>query len=288
MCTAITYQSSDFYFGRNLDLDISYGEKVTVMPRNFCFPIKCMPDLTEHYAMTGMAVTAEGCPLFFEATNEKGLSMAGLNFPGNAFYGEPKNGRLNLAPYELVPWLLGKCACLSEVKKELKKLNVVNIPFSESYPLSPLHWIISDRNGSVTVESMTDGLKIYDNPWGVLANNPPFDYHLISTERFMLLKTTLPGDFSSETRFIRAAYLKEKSSPKKSEDESVSSFFRILALVSVPEGCVTKKGRPHYTRYSSCCNTDKGIYYYNNCDSYKIEKVNMRGFDLNSDRLFTT
>lgn len=284
MCTAITYYSNDFYFGRNLDLDRDYGEKVTVMPRNFSFPIKCMPDLHSHYALIGMAVESDGLPLFFEATNEKGLSMAGLNFPDNAFYGESKKGKLNLAPYELIPWLLGKCACLSEAKEKLNRLNVTDIPFSESYPLTPLHWIIADKSGSLTVESVKEGLKIYENPWGVLSNNPPFDRMteiLASTE-------DIPGDFSSESRFIRASRIKEKSSPKKSEDESVAQFFRILSLVSVPEGCVTKNGKAHYTRYSSCCNTDKGVYYYNRSDSYSIGKVLMKNYDMDSDRVFTT
>lgn len=282
MCTAITYQSSDFYFGRNLDLDRDYGERVTVMPRKFSFPMKCMPDLTEHYALMGMAVVADGCPLFFEATNEKGLSMAGLNFPDNAFYGEPDEDKLNLAPYELIPWLLGSFSCLAEAKEALSRLNVIGIPFSEGLPLSPLHWIISDNSGSLTLESTKEGLKIYDNPWGVLSNNPPFDLQIKNMNK----SDALPGDFSSESRFIRAAYLKEKASPKSSEDESVNQFFRMLSLVSVPEGCVlTKEGKPHFTRYSSCCNTDKGMYYYNRCESYKIERVDMRENDMEGDNL---
>lgn len=285
MCTAISYASSNFYFGRNLDLDITYGEKVTVMPRKFRFPMRCITDLSEHYAMIGMAVRAKDCPLYFDATNEKGLSMAGLNFPGNAFYNEPSLKKDNVTPFELIPWILGGCANIKEVKKLVEKLNIVNIPFSDKLPLSPLHWIISDKSGSLTLESRKDGLKIYENPWGVLSNNPPFDYHLINTEKFFLFKEALPGDFSSESRFIRAAYLKERSSPKKSEKESVGQLFRMLSLVSVPEGCVTKEGKAHYTRYTSCCNTDTGVYYYNRCDSYKIEKVDMRECDTDRNEL---
>ena len=286
MCTALTYKSNDFYFGRNLDLDMEYGEKVTVIPRKFSFPIKLLPDLHEHFALIGMAVITDGYPLFFEGTNEKGLSMAGLNFPDNAFYGKAKPDKINLAPYELIPWLLGKCACLCDVKEKLKELNIVNLPFSENYPLSPLHWIISDKSGSVTVESVAEGLRIYNNPWGVLSNNPTFDRHMINTETFMLSDKALPGDFSSESRFIRAACLTEKSSPKSGEDESVNQFFRMLSLVSVPQGCVRKSGGAHYTRYSSCCNTDTGVYYYNRCDSISIERVSMRDFDLNGNKLF--
>lgn len=283
MCTAITFQSGDFYFGRTLDLDRDYGERVTVMPRGFIFPMKCMPDLREHYALIGMAVTAKGCPLFFEATNEMGLSMAGLNFPDNAFYGKAEKGKLNLAPYELIPWMLGNCENLSEARQAAERLRLVGIPFSENLPLSPLHWIISDKSGSLTLESTREGLKIYENSRGVLANNPTFDRQDKNAEDFMKSDKPLPGDFSSEARFIRAAYLREKSSPKKSEEEGVSHFFRMLSLVSVPEGCVQKNGRPHFTRYSSCCNTDKGVFYFNRHGSYEVKKVDMHSFELNGN-----
>lgn len=110
MCTALSYRTRDHYFGRNLDLDTSYGEKVCIMPRDFPFPLRTREALETHYAMIGMATVAEGLPLFYEAANECGLGMAGLNFPGNAWYGPEQPGADNIAPYELIPWILGQCA----------------------------------------------------------------------------------------------------------------------------------------------------------------------------------
>ena len=40
MCTAATYKTKDFYFGRTLDYDISYGDRVTVTPRNYVFHLR--------------------------------------------------------------------------------------------------------------------------------------------------------------------------------------------------------------------------------------------------------
>lgn len=34
MCTAITYKTKDFYFGRTLDNECSFGEQITITPRN--------------------------------------------------------------------------------------------------------------------------------------------------------------------------------------------------------------------------------------------------------------
>lgn len=88
MCTAATYYSMDHYFGRNLDLDHSYNETVTIAPRNFPFVFRRATTISQHYAMIGMAFVVDEYPLYYDATNEKGLSMAGLNFPGNATYKE--------------------------------------------------------------------------------------------------------------------------------------------------------------------------------------------------------
>ena len=116
MCTAITYQTNHHYFGRNLDLEYSYRETVTVTPRNYPFTFRSGTRWEQHYAMIGMAYVQEGYPLYYEATNEKGLSAAGLNFPGNAVYHPYAEGKHNVAPFELIPWLLGQCATLQEAR----------------------------------------------------------------------------------------------------------------------------------------------------------------------------
>ena len=96
MCTCITCENGDFYFGRNLDLDVSFGEVVTITPRNSLLDFRRAGKMDRHYAMIGMASANETFPLYAEAVNEKGLAMAGLNFPGNAFYREPDGKGWNL------------------------------------------------------------------------------------------------------------------------------------------------------------------------------------------------
>ena len=110
MCTAATYQTKDFYFGRNLDYERSYGESVVIMPRNRPLPLRHGAALKTHYAMIGMAHMQDGFPLYYDAVNEKGLCIAGLNFVGNAVYHPPVAERENVAQFELIPWLLGRCA----------------------------------------------------------------------------------------------------------------------------------------------------------------------------------
>jgi len=177
MCTAISYKDKDAYFGRNLDLERGYGENVVITPRCYEFQMRHLESMTHHYAMIGMAAVVDHTPLYYEATNENGLSMAGLNFPGNAVYYTYAEGKDNVAPFEFIPWILGQCTFVDEVKRLLSKINLVHVNFSEQLPLSPLHWMISDKKHSIVVESLKDGLHFYDNPFEVLTNNPTFEYH---------------------------------------------------------------------------------------------------------------
>lgn len=304
MCTAVSYRCQDHYFGRNLDLEYSYEEAVTVTPRNYPFRFRRAADMQTHYAMIGMATISDGYPLYYEATNEKGLSMAGLNFPKLAVYLPEKAGMDNITPFEFIPWILGQCTTVTEAKKLLENLNLVKIPFSEQFPLSPLHWIIADREQSITVEPMADGLCIFDNPIGILTNNPPFDFHLYNLRNYLNVSIEpavnrfsehydlkpysngmggigLPGDFSSASRFVKAAFVKLNSVSGDGEEESVGQFFRILSSVAMPRGSVRMNdGKYEITVYSCCCNTDRGIYYYTTYNHNRIIGVDMRREDL--------
>ena len=255
MCTAATYCTKDHYFGRTLDYEVSYGESVVITPRNFPFVFRHTAPMEHHYAIIGMATVAGDYPLYYEATNEKGLSMAGLNFPGNADYKPLAAGKENVATFELIPWLLGQCATVAEAKVHLAEINLANTPFSEMFPVSPLHWILADRNEAITIESVKSGLQIYENPVGILTNNPPFDYQMTNLSNYLHLSTEqpenhfapelglapysrgmgmlgMPGDLSSASRFVRAAFTKLHSISGDTESESISQFFHILGAVA--------------------------------------------------------
>ncbi len=309
MCTAVSLKTKDHYFGRNLDLEYSYHETVTVTPRNFPFHFRKVGDLPNHYAMIGMAYVEDNYPLYYDATNEKGLSMAGLNFPENAYYPSCVEGKDNVAPFEFIPWILGKCATVKEARELLAKINLCDVNYSERLPLSPLHWIISDKEESITVESVKEGLKVYDNPVGVMTNNPTFDIQLFNLNNYMSLSTEppvnnfcksldlktysrgmgalgLPGDLSSMSRFVKVAFTKMNSVSGTSEDESVGQFFHILTSVEQQRGCVHMgEGKYEITIYSSCCNTDKGIYYYTTYGNRQITAVDMHKTDLDANIL---
>ena len=283
MCTAITYKTKDFYFGRTLDYEISYGDEVTITPRNYEFNFRHKQNIKNHYAIIGMAYVTENYPLYYEAVNEKGLGIAGLNFVGNAQYNKKIKGKDNITQFEFIPWILSQSTTVKEAKKLIEKINFLDEPFSTNLPLAQLHWIISDSIESITVEAVKDGIKIYENPVGVLTNNPTFDKQMFELNNYMNLSTKspkntfakslnlekysrgmgaigLPGDLSSQSRFIRAAFVKMNSVSKEEEKESVSQFFHILNSVEQQRGCCElDDGIFEITIYTSCCNASKGI-----------------------------
>lgn len=306
MCTAITYQTKDHYFGRNLDLEYSYQESVTVTPRNYPFHFRCVKPLDHHHAMIGMATVVDGYPLYYDATNEAGLSMAGLNFPGNAVYQPQKDEMDNVTPFEFIPWILGQCSTVAAALPLLERLNLTEISFNQDFPLSPLHWILADTGCSITIEPTAEGLRIYENPIGVLTNNPPFDYHMHNLKNYLNLTRDeptnrfapgidltpysrgmgamgLPGDLSSASRFVKAAFTKLNSQSGDSESESLSQFFHILGSVAQQNGCVRVGNGYEKTVYSSCCNVDRGIYYYTTYENSQITGVNMHREDLDGN-----
>ncbi len=278
MCTAVTYQTRDFYFGRTLDYECSYTEEVTVTPRGY---------LNNRYGMIGMAYVVDDYPLYYDAVNDVGLCMAGLNFVHSAHY---QSGE-GIAPHECIPYVLGRCATVAQAKRLLVNTRLVSHGFGQ-LPIARLHWLIADRQSCIAVEPTEQGLMIYDDPVGVLTNEPPFpeqmsrlnDYRRLSAQTPPntfgmeledytrgLGSLGLPGDYTSPGRFVRAAFVCQHSVSFTSEKESVSQFFHILDSVAIPRGvCDIGEGHYHHTLYSSCINATRGIYYYTTYDNRRI------------------
>ena len=309
MCTCINFKTKDFYFGRNLDLEYNFGEKVIITPRKYKFELKNKNSFQTKYAMIGMATVIDSYPLYADAVNEKGLCIAGLYFPGNAVYYKEKESYLNIASFELIPWCLGNYSNIAELRKDLEKINITNQAFSENMPNAELHWMISDEKECIVLEQTKYGLQIYDNPYGVLTNNPPFYYHDMNMNNYMNVSAKfptntfseeidlkpygqgmgmmgLPGDVTPTSRFVRTAFYKINSITDEDEESSISQFFHILDSVSMIKGSViTKENNYDMTTYSSCMNASKGIYYFKTYYNNQINAVSLNEKNKNEENL---
>lgn len=266
MCTAATYKTEDFYFGRTLDYECSYGEEIVIMPRNFRLQFLNMGVCESHYAVIGTAHIAKGYPLFYDAMNEKGLCMAGLNFVGNARYFKDIADKDNVAQYEFIPYILAKCADVNDAKELISKINITDTPFDEQMFRLNDYMHLSRKQPQNNFSDKLE-LKTYSRGMGAIG---------------------LPGDLSSQSRFVRVAFVKANSVSGKGETESVSQFFHILGSVDQQRGCCeVKDGEYEITIYTSCCNADKGIYYYTTYDNHRISAVDMRKENLDGNELIS-
>ena len=154
------------------------------------------------------------------------------------------------------------------------------------------------------MEATEKGMGIYENPVKVLTNNPPFPFQMMNLCQYRGLSSRqipcdfadeveleeysrgmgalgLPGDLSSASRFVRAAFHRLNAESGETEEECVHQFFHLLGSVEMPRGSlILENGALDLTVYSSCCNTDRGIYYYKTYENSHVIGVDMYKEDL--------
>ena len=303
MCTCLDLRGINHYFGRTLDLDYHFNEEAVITPRGFSLSFTNGEVIKSKYAIIGTAMVFDGVASYYEAANEAGLAIAGLNFPYNASYNAPVDGMLNLTSGELISYFLASYESISDLRMDLARLNLTNLAIN-GYPPTPLHFMISDEVECIVVEQTKSGLMVYENDYGVMTNNPSFNLQIKHAANTLSLSNEykeaeepgyscvglsgvgLPGDFSSMSRFQRIAYLRKYIRLTDSENNNAIEFFHALALASMPAGLVqSKNGGYDITYYTSCINVTKGIYYYKTYYNNEIKSIRLNEENINSSML---
>ncbi|WP_282192255.1 choloylglycine hydrolase [Romboutsia ilealis] len=314
MCTSLSIKSNKGhnFFGRNMDLAYDFNQSVLIIPRNYQIQNKVTGDMAKNkYAIIGMGTIIDNHPTLADGMNEKGLACAGLNFDGYSYVEENiVPGKKNIAPYDFIYWVVANHETVDEVKQTIENLELVKIPINERTPLPTLHWMIVDKTGkSIVVEKTKDKFAVYDNPVGVMTNNPTFDWHLTNLNEYMKITPNhpenvkwsdkeltplgvgagtlgIPGDFESVSRFIRIAYIRAHMPSIEDEITAVTQFLHMLDyVIMVKGGVITKDGLEDITRYSSCMDQERGIYYYRNYNNNRINAIDMHKEDLDSTEI---
>lgn len=313
MCTGIRFTDTagNMYFGRNLDWTCGYGERVVVTP-----PAAQVPaafdrpgDPERGHAVIGMGIVAGGIPLYFDCGNDAGLAVAGLNFPQSARYAEaPVAGRVNVAAYEFPYWIARSFSTLDEVRSALAHVTVVAKPVSEQLPVARLHWIVSDATGSIAVECLEDGVRVWEDDVDVLTNEPDFGWQRQNLRNYLTLSEDepadaawgaaclapfgsgmgmagMPGDYSGPARFAKVAFVNAHYPVQEGERANVTRLFRTLGSVAVPDGCARMAdGSFERTLYTSCFSASSLTYYHAAYDDLAIRAYPLSSCDLTGTR----
>lgn len=314
MCTSLSIKSNKGhnFFGRNMDLAYDFNQSVLIIPRNYQLQNKVTGDMAKNkYAIIGMGTIIDNHPTLADGMNEKGLACAGLNFDGYSYVEENiVPGKKNIAPYDFIYWVVANHETVDEVKQTIENLELVKVPINERTPLPTLHWMIVDKTGkSIVVEKTKDKFAVYDNPVGVMTNNPTFDWHLTNLNEYMKITPNhpqnvkwsdreltplgvgagtlgIPGDFESVSRFVRIAYIRAHMPSIEDDITAVTQFLHMLDyVIMVKGGVITKEGLEDITRYSSCMDQERGIYYYRNYNNNRINAIDMHKEDLDSTEI---
>ncbi len=304
MCTAMTLQSqsNEIFFGRTMDFSHDIIPQLYIVPSSYVWynPLN-NTQIESSYRFIGLGQELDGILGFFDGVNEEGFAAAALYFAGHAQYDtEPPKGTEPIASVNFLQYLLSKCASVRELPSLLKEVSVVGMEDPVTHTVAPLHWIATDKSGTcVVMEPTFRGLELINNPVGVMANSPDFNWHMTNLRNYTEASpaqteevfwgpirlipfgqaagtSSLPGGFTSPARFVRTSYLKTHLPEPKDSQEAIAAGFHILENVSIPKGAVVSSRDTHdYTKYTAFLNVNTGEYFYKTYDDIDIRTASL-------------
>lgn len=303
---------------------VEFGEKIAmnvlVIPRQYNFT-GTLPDggkgliYRSKYAATGIGPIDED--IIADGLNEAGLSVGAFYLPGYAGYADitDQNKNQAVSPFEFVNWLLSQFANVTEVKQNLNRIVIAPTAFKAWGFTPPLHYVVYDKSGnSIVIEPIQGHLVVYDNPLGVITNSPTFDWHMTNLQNYINLSVLnvppvkidgvtlkqfsqgsglhgLPGDFTSPSRFVRAAIFSTAAIPAENTEAAIGQVFHILNQFDIPVGAVrsidskTKQTHLDYTMLTSVKDPQNSRYYFKTYDNQNIRFIYLKEFDLTAKKI---
>ncbi|MFD1421428.1 choloylglycine hydrolase family protein [Lactiplantibacillus songbeiensis] len=301
MCTSLTYQTTggDQFLARTMDFGFELGGRPVAMPRHHHFSsVTNQTGFDAPYSFVGTGRNLDGY-IHVDGVNEYGVSAAALYFAGQAHYAAaPVDGQINLAPHEVLMWILGNVKSTQELGDRLANLTIVEAKAPLLNIVVPLHWIISDKSGATYVlEQQSDGMHYMKNPVGVMTNSPDFGWHLKNLSNYVQLQPEqhanrqygdltvnafgpgtgalgMPGDFTSPSRFVRTVFMREHTEAVATTSAAVNALSHMLNSVEIPKGVKIKAdGSVDYTQYRSYMSMSEPAFYMQPYNDQTITRV---------------
>jgi choloylglycine hydrolase len=316
-CTSFLLSTSDggVVYGRTMEFGFHLDSDAIVVPRLFTFTGTGpggKPGLTWKAKYGAVGLNAYGGPVLTDGMNEKGLAGGILYFPDYAVYADPAktDAATALAPWEFLTWVLTSFATVAEVKAAATTVNIINIAEPGLGIVPPYHFTVHDAAGaSIVIEPVSGGVKVYDNPFGVLTNSPSFDWHLTNLKNYVKISPVnvppivvdgvtissfgqgsglvgIPGDPTPPSRFIRVLGYVISAKKVPSGDASVRLAEHILNDFDIPLGFVRPdegtKAPLEFTQWSTIAELTTKHYYVKTYEDQVLRGIDLMSFDLDA------
>jgi choloylglycine hydrolase len=319
-CTEIQLKAKDgsIINGRTLEFGIKVKTAGILIPRNYEFK-GTLPDGNQglsyrsKYAVVGSNMYDDKVAV--DGLNEAGLSAGAFYFPGYAKYPtiNDSNKAYALSPVEFTNWVLTQFSTVDEVEKALKNVVIAPTVYTPWGFVPPFHYIICEKTGKCIVVEPTNGtLTVFNDPLGVFTNSPTFDWHITNLRNYINLSPLnvpkveikgitlkdfgqgsglhgLPGDFTSPSRFVRAAVFSSSAIPEMNAKQTVLQMFHILNQFDIPIGSIrTESDGKIYTDYTQVTvvrDPQNLNYYFKTYDDQSIRMIDLKTFAMNGNEI---
>ncbi|MHC5268702.1 choloylglycine hydrolase family protein [Enterococcus sp. LJL98] len=302
MCTSIFTKTlnGEYILSRTMDFTFPLEAAPLFIPKDYQWVSEATKEsFQSEYGFIGAGRLLGTTYFVADGVNEAGLSAAELYLPGEVQYNDVSDdSKTNVAPHELILWILGNCKSVAEVEEKIGSFNLMGLAAPLLNTVTPLHWIVTDQTGRCVVIEPTElDLRVKENPVGVMTNSPNIEWHISNLRNYLNVQpkqfkprtfgsfvaepfsqgtgtSGLPGGYTPPERFVRAAFFKEQITPAKNESQGINNAHHILNTVRIPKGIVvTDNDLSDFSLYvGSMCNQTK-TYYYTSYDNHQITKL---------------
>lgn len=319
-CTSFVLKTKDgsYVYGRTLEFGIDLESTPIAIPRNFNYQgtgIQGKPGKSWKTKYAAIGMNGIHLPILVDGINEKGLSGGMLYAPNTAQYQDVSLDQSvnSIASYEMLTYALTNFASVDEAREGFKKIFINKTGHAPFQGSVPLHLTLHDTQGkNLVIEYNYGKLFTYDNPTGVMTNDPNFAYQLANIGQYSNLSPKesnplkingalfvppssgsglhgIPGDFLSPSRFIRAVFF-SSSAPIGSSEDQVTIAFHILNNFDIPPGSIQLSNQNPYgggttgfekTEWMSVIDAKNLIYYVKTYINPTVQMLDMKKLNLN-------
>jgi choloylglycine hydrolase len=207
---------------------------------------------------------------------------------------------------QFVSWVLSQFSSIDQVKAAINNINLVTL----NHKIGAVHWRIAQPDGRMVVLEVVGGAPhFYENTLGVLTNAPGFQWHMTNLNNYVNLvpgsasdKTIksgitleplghgsgmlgIPGDFTSPSRFERAAFFQTTAPVWDTGFETVVQAFHILNNFDIPIGSQhlradIPKGLPSATQFTAVTDQKAMKFYYRTAWNSNIRCIDLNSIDF--------